>query len=285
VLSIESDLLLDVAPSHLHLAHVRIGSGAPRERLLTEADPSWAISAAPAGSPAHYLRLGLRRAFTGWDHLACLAALLLVAGSLAGAVRIAVSFSLACSIALALAVFARIQPAGAPLQALIGLSVALVAAENLWLRGGRDRLTPLFIAAAIAALAAAAAAGRLQVPALALAGAALFAGSYFELARRAPHLVSARTALAFLFGALHGLGLATALSTVDSSASAAPLGAAVLGFNAGAELVLLAAAAAVWLLVRAAKRLRGDAGAVLVDFGSAAALAGGVFWFASRIFS
>jgi HupE / UreJ protein len=283
-LAIESDLLLDVAPSHLHLAHVRLGSAPPRERLLTEAAPSWTIAAEPGSSSLlRCLRLGLGNALDGWDHLACLAALLVVGASLGAALRVVVSFSLACSIALAVATFVQTQPATVPLQALIGLSVAWVGAENLWLRGGRDKLTPWLLAVSLGALAAAAAAGRGRVPALTLGGVALFTWSYFELARRSPYLVSARTALAFLLGALHGFGFAAALGATDLSAL--PLGRAVLGFNAGAEIGLLAAAASVWLLVRAAARLRPAASAALVDFGSAAALAGGVFWFATRAFA
>ena len=51
--------------------------------------------------------------------------------------RIVTGFTVAHSLTLALAVFGVLRPAAAPIEALIGLSIALVAAENLWLAGGR----------------------------------------------------------------------------------------------------------------------------------------------------
>ena len=40
-LQIRSDVLLEVAPSHLHFARLRYADGAGLERVLSEAEPTW----------------------------------------------------------------------------------------------------------------------------------------------------------------------------------------------------------------------------------------------------
>ena len=50
--SLESRVLLDVAPSHLHFARVAGDGAAVRERVLTEAEPVWALETARGAGPA-----------------------------------------------------------------------------------------------------------------------------------------------------------------------------------------------------------------------------------------
>ena len=49
-LGIRSDLLLEVAPGHLHFARVTRDGAAPAERVLSEREPSWILDAAPGAS-------------------------------------------------------------------------------------------------------------------------------------------------------------------------------------------------------------------------------------------
>src|SRR5207245_7318540 len=89
-LRIESDVLLDVAPSHLHFARVTRDGAAGPERVLSAGERVWRLDdpGARGSSVASYVVLGLEHIATGYDHLAFLAARLLIAGSLGEAARI-----------------------------------------------------------------------------------------------------------------------------------------------------------------------------------------------------
>jgi hypothetical protein len=288
-LSIRSDLLFEVAPSHLHLARAEVDGSGISERVLSEGERVWPLAAggaggsAPSGSslPA-YVLLGIEHILTGYDHLAFVAALLLVGGSLAQTAKIVTGFTLAHSITLALAVLGHVEPDRAPIEALIGLSIGIVAAENLWLAAGKQRIVSLFLAAPLAVLALAAGAGAGRIPAPTLGGIAVFTPCYLELVRRSREPAPLRAAVAFLFGLVHGFGFAGVL--IEAQLPQARLGQALFGFNAGVEIGQLAVVALLWPLLRLLAARRAAAHAALVDLASSAVLALGVFWFVSRAF-
>ncbi len=284
-LHIDSTVLLEVAPSHLHFARL-LTAGAPvRERMLSDAERSWPLgeSAQAALSLGAYVGLGVERSLTGYDHLAFLFVLLLVGGALGEVAKVVAGFTVAYSITLAVGVLGYLHPDPVPVAALIGLSVALIAAENLWLSGGRSAVVRWGLGGALALLAGVAAAGFGRVSALTLGGLALFVVCYFGLLRRGAEPAPQRVAIAFLFGLLHGFGFAGALA--ESAPSAARLAGALFGFHAGVVLGQLAVIAVCWLLLRFAARAADErARSALTDYGSAAALTMGVFWFITRTF-
>jgi hypothetical protein len=221
--------------------------------------------------------------FGGYDHLAFLVALLLVGGSLGEVARIVTGFTVAHSITLGLAVLGYVRPEPAPVEALIGLSIVLVAAENVWLVGARSRTLPATIAAALALLALAAAAGHGRVPAATLAGLAVFSACYFGLLGRAPRAASLRWAIAFVFGLVHGFGFAAVLAEAGFDAGRAAR--ALFGFNLGVEVGQLAVVAVVWPVLQLVTRAqRGGLRAAVVEMGSAAVLGLGLFWFVTRAY-
>ncbi len=279
-LRIESDVLLDVAPSHLHFARVTRDGAAGPERVLSAGERVWQLDdpRARGSSVASYVVLGIEHIATGYDHLAFLAALLLIAGSLGEVARIVTGFTAAHSLTLALAVLGWVRPERAPIEALIGLSIALVATENVWLAGARGRTLPGVVAGALAVLALVAAAGVGRVPAVTLAGLALFAACYFPLLRRVTRPAALRWGLAFLFGLVHGFGFAAVL--VDARLETARLARALVGFNTGVEVGQLAVVALVWPLLQVAIRRRVG----LVEAGSAAVAGLGLFWFVTRAY-
>ena len=273
-MQIESDLLLDVAPTHLHFARV-----AGVERVLSAGERVWRLDEETRGSSfASYVVLGVEHIATGYDHLAFLAALLLIAGSLGEVARIVTGFTAAHSLTLALATLGWVRPERAPIEALIGLSIALVAAENVWLVGARGRALPGVIAGGLVLLAVAAGAGMGRVPALTLAGLGLFAACYVPLLGRARRPARLRWGLAFLFGLVHGFGFAAVLA--DARLGPARLARALVGFNGGVELGQLAVVALVWPLLHAAVRRRTG----WVEAGSAAVAGLGLFWFVTRAY-
>lgn len=81
--------------------------------------------------PIGLLRLGFEHILAGWDHLLFLLALVLPGGRLGAFVRIVTSFTIAHSLTLAAAALGLINVPAAPVEALIALSIAWVAAENL----------------------------------------------------------------------------------------------------------------------------------------------------------
>ena len=287
-LEIASSMLLDVAPSHLHFVRARLAGQPSLERVLSDAERTWPIgdatgSAAVGNSLADFLLLGIEHILTGYDHLVFLLGLLLLGGTLRDVVRIVTGFTIAHSITLGLAVFGVLRPERAPIEALIGLSIALVAAENLWLASGRRPAARWTVTVALLVLAAAAARGRGVVPTLTLLGLALFSACYLGLVARVVRPAPLRAAVAFVFGLIHGFGFAGVL--LEAELPSDRLARALFGFNGGVELGQLLAVLALWPLLQLARRYRGGAlHRAVVEYGSAAILAVGVFWFVSRAY-
>jgi hypothetical protein len=83
---------------------------------------------------ASFVLLGIEHILTGWDHLLFLLVLLLRGGSWLSLAKIITAFTVAHSVTLALAVLNIVTLPGRLVEATIALSIAVVAAENLFLR-------------------------------------------------------------------------------------------------------------------------------------------------------
>src|SRR5262249_19918028 len=96
--------------------------------------------------PGEFLWMGIEHIATGYDHLAFLLGLLIVASTMRAVARLITSFTVAHSITLALATLDVIRLPALVVEPLIALSIVYVGVENL--RGGdregRWRLTFLF---------------------------------------------------------------------------------------------------------------------------------------------
>jgi len=94
------------------------------------------LDAAPAGGPgtASFVLLGIEHILSGWDHLLFLLGLLLRGGGWLSLAKIITAFTLAHSVTLALAVLDVVVLPDRLVEAVIALSIAFVAAENLFLR-------------------------------------------------------------------------------------------------------------------------------------------------------
>lgn len=88
-----------------------------------------------------YLKLGVRHILFGLDHLLFVASLMLIVGDWRILVRTITAFTLAHSITLALATFGLVTLPGPPVEALVALSILLVAAEALRMERGEKSLT------------------------------------------------------------------------------------------------------------------------------------------------
>ena len=145
-----------------------------------------------------YVVLGVQHILSGVDHLLFVVGLLFLVGFRRRLVTTISAFTLAHSLTLACSVFGWITLRPAPVEAVIAMSIVLVASEALRERG--------------------------------------------TLARRMPELVS------FLFGLVHGLGFAGALSSIGLPQSHLPV--ALLTFNVGVEIGQLMTVLAAYLVVR-----------------------------------
>ncbi len=280
--SIASRLLLDAAPSHLHFARVRRPDQPAVEKVLTEAQPVWYLddaarpeSHAATMSVGGYIGLGIEHILTGWDHLAFVVALLLLAYTLRDIAALVTSFTIAHSITLGLAVAGVVEPEGHVVEALIGYSIALVGIENAWLVAGRGVVLPLLLVTTLVLMCF----GGTALPAQALLGLALFTACHFALLRVTPGAARLRAAVAFAFGLIHGFGFAGIMMELDlGNVRLAP---ALFGFNLGVEIGQLGVVLLVWPLLALLRR-SAAANRWAIDLGSAAVTGLGLFWFLTR---
>jgi len=279
----------DVLSGHLHLARVRRGDAPARERVFVldrttaplASEKAGASGGAP-GSLGTFVTLGIEHIATGWDHLAFLLALLLVGGRVAEVATLVTGFTVAHSATLGLGALGWVEPDGRVVEALVGLSIAVVALENVSLAAGPGlrRGILLALAGGFALALAGATTGAVALPPAALGGVALFTLCYFGLLRRSRRPFRLRWLVAFVFGLVHGLGFAGVLGAMELPRER--LVPALLGFNLGVEVGQLAVVVALWPLLQLALSGRLAPRHRVVQVGSAAVLAAGLFWFVSR---
>ena len=105
--------------------------------------------------------------------------------------------------------------------------------------------------------------------------------SYFGLLRRVRRPATLRWGIAFLFGLVHGFGFAAVL--MEARLAADRIVPALFGFNVGVEVGQLGVVALIWSALRVIDG-RGKLKSWVLEAGSAAVLALGLFWFVSRAY-
>ncbi len=280
--AITSRLLLEPLPSHLHFAQI-IGPDNKRlERVLTSDLNNWALasdafsSGETPSSVGGFWRLGVEHILSGWDHLAFVLGLILLAATVGQVAWLVTGFTLAHSITLALAVLGLVKPDEATVEALIALSIVLIAVEAGWQLTARPRWLPKAAVISLLALAACQPSG---LPVVALLGMALFCFCYFNLLEQVqrPHRV--RALIAFAFGLFHGFGFAGVLAEMQLPAT--NRAAALFGFNLGVESGQLLVVLLLWPILRWAGSVKQALPSWLT-----AGLAGlGTYWLVVRAFT
>jgi hypothetical protein len=138
-LLIRDDLFDVLGSDHHTLARIETPAGTTPFAFGTEARETRVRLDAPAGGLASFVWLGIEHILTGWDHLLFLLALLLPGGGALALLKIVTAFTLAHSITLGLAVLDVVALPDRLVEAVIALSIAAVAAENLYLRPAATR--------------------------------------------------------------------------------------------------------------------------------------------------
>jgi hypothetical protein len=146
-LRLDYDVLFELDARHQGLGRIELPDAPPRS-LLFAADARHLELDRPVtllAQLADYVRLGMEHIFTGYDHLAFLAALLLVAAArgLRGGLRyilaIVTAFTVAHSLTLIAAGLGWARLPAQVVEPAIALSIAYVAVENLVVREPRGR--------------------------------------------------------------------------------------------------------------------------------------------------
>ncbi len=249
-LRLRYELFFDLDPLHQGFAKVATGGDSPATAVFRSGARDLSVTRTPSPWRAvvDYLLLGLEHIFTGYDHLAFLAALLLAVGrgtrraggderpeirrAVADTVKVVTAFTVAHSITL---IHSALRPEALPtgwVEPAIALSVAYVGWENMTARSAVR--------------------------------------------------VRRRWLVVFLFGLIHGLGFASVLQEIGLPARG--LIASLVAFNLGVELgqlavVAVALPAILWFTRRSQVRFQ----AVALRGGSALIAAAGLLWFALRL--
>ena len=262
--------------NHVHLATV-LGPE-PLDVVLSSTAPTATIDSSSrsrrAGGIVGYLRLGVEHILSGWDHLAFLLLLIVVARRLREVAVLVTGFTVGHSVTLAAAALGVVVPHVRAVEATIAASILVVALENVGaerMRGGA-----LVILGALALFALTATFGGLP----AFWGLAVFTACYFALLRTLRGAGRLRWVIACLFGFVHGLGFSGVL--VEQELPRTQLVQALFGFNIGVELGQLAIVACIWPILQWLRTR--DLGTVVVDATSFAGAAIGTFALVVRVF-
>jgi len=290
--NITLNTMFDQVPSHVHFANFRLPEGGRRERLFSQFEREFILALAsgeaePAdgGGPVltTYIRFGFEHILIGLDHIAFLLTLLLLPGSWRQLLWVITGFTLGHSITLSLSTLGLVTPDMGFTEALIGLSIALVAIENVSAHSAGQRLTAGIVGAILLGLALLSLLAGGYPPALAMLGLALFCWCYLQLSDSPARARQLRPGITGLFGLIHGFGFASVLMEVGLPETSRPI--ALLGFNIGVELGQLLIVA---LFLIAGRLLRAVIGrpyqGAAIDFLSAALCALGVYWFLQRLY-
>ena len=285
-ISICRDLFVAVFPGHLHFVNLHRHEGTA-QRVLAKADRCWDLgvgaftngSAAASTTLGGYWILGVEHIATGYDHLVFLLALLLCGGTFGSLIKVVSGFTVGHSITLGMASLGLVRPEIGPIEALIGLSIVLVAVENVWLIGSRSWLLPAVLIVLLCSQAVCAAGGFGRISSLSSFGLAIFLSCYFPLLNRNQNAKNSRWSIALIFGLIHGFGFASILEAADVPADRLP--AVLVSFNLGVEAGQVMLVAFAWpLLVWALARF----GTIVVELGSGATLGLGMYWLVARAY-
>jgi len=278
------DSFFDLAPEHVHFASMELGSWTV-QGVLTREQRTWSpatpVHSAKAQSTfAAFLGHGFRHILSGADHLLFLLLMLIACRRPREVIWAVTGFTLGHSLTLGLAAAGVLEPNLPAVEATIGLTIALVAIERAL--PGMQRPAWLAIGCAVGLVLMAALSSRLGGPPPGVMTAlSLFALCYLLLASDSGMSGAFRLLVTTLFGLVHGLGFASAFTTltVEPGVWLWPLA----GFNLGVELgqlVVVGLLGTLAMLLRTRTRL----GSFSADLTGAAGCAMGLYWFVLRGF-
>jgi len=285
-ISININSFFSAASSHVHYANVAFDGQQSRQYLFTDKQRQHGISLLVTSSNRwfasvrQFVSLGIDHIFGGLDHIAFLAALILLLRRFKDLVWIITGFTLGHSVTLYLTVMGWVIPDLPVVEATIGFTIALVAAENIGTLTGYHRYIAYILASGLVM-------GLLNLmfgvglTTLSLLGLILLTFAYLPLSVTKTTLADLRPLITIGFGLIHGFGFASALTEIGLPD--AQLWPALLGFNVGIELGQLFIVASLWLVIKQMSRLTPIINSRLaIDLCSALLCGLGFYWFVGR---
>ena len=245
-LQVTNNVFFDMIRTHIHLARIQIG---PRrtmqgqEVLFTTNQRTFSLNpmAEQKFAPrqnffealGRYFRLGVEHIATGIDHLAFVLCLVLLATSVRRLLILVSGFTLGHSLTLALSALGVVAPNASIVEAVIGASIAALAAEGILTRAGLMPRAGLVAAALIYFIAGLSIFFTAPLPLAGWAGFMLFAVSYGFAVRTEVDRQAVAPIITAAFGLFHGFGFAGLLNDVGLPEGQVLSG--LLGFNLGVE--------------------------------------------------
>ena len=287
-LRIVNNAFFDVLPAHLHYARIRIDDAPAVEEIFKDGQRDRTLGS-DGGTPTNdgasfggYVVLGIEHIATGADHVAFLLALLLLCRRLRDVAFLVTGFTVGHSLTLTLAVLGVVRPEVPVVEALIGFTIALVAAENVGVGAHAQQGLSFVVAGAVVVLGLATSAIGAGLPFVVTLGLALFVVCYLPLTQDREQATKLRPLLTLLFGLVHGFGFASVL--LDVGLPPGRLASALFGFNLGVEVGQLMIVASLWGAgTYAARHILGlREPRLALDLLSASLCALGLFWFVGR---
>ncbi len=277
---------MDLVPTHVNFAQIQTADGTFVEQLFTHDQQTLDLAGEGGTSLKNasflqYIAMGVMHIFTGVDHQLFLVGLILLSSRLRDLTFVITGFTLGHSITLALAVTGILRPHAEYIDALIGLTIALVGAEAISSATRRPGVVALGAAGLLFAMGAGSLAGLGGLPPPLLFGSGLFAACYLMVSGHLRDAARLRLVVTLVFGLIHGFGFAADL--LQMKLPKARLAELLVGFNLGVEIGQLTLVLGVVGVVAALSRLRlALPRALVADFASAFLAAMGLFWFVSR---
>lgn len=287
---IHSSAFFPIVPTHVTYAQVVTEGGDFISQLLTADQQTLNLSNASDHSPLQdasflqYIVMGIDHIFTGYDHQAFLLALVLLSSRLRDLIFVVTGFTVGHSISLSLAVLGIVRPHAEFIDSLVGLTIALIAAENIADSARRRGTIALAFGGILLAFALASFAGLRGLPIYIVIGAAIFATNYMMMAGFIRDAARLRLLVTLVFGTIHGFSFANNL--LEMKLPTGPLAELLVGFNLGVEIGQLAVVGVILTVVAVLVRLRLTLPrAITVDVLSAVLVGLGLYWFVSRGYS
>ncbi len=265
VLNIDYRTIFDVSPSHAHYAKIYKQGVLISELLLNNSSEVWEIDPTIITQKntalSSFFKLGLEHILSGYDHLAFLFGILLVANTISRSIIAITGFTLGHSASLFAATIGLVEANSRIVEVFIGFTIALMAIE--YTNRETSKYSPQIIKAfpfilfftAILGLML----GNISLKAgIGYFGLGLFSYCYLNTERLLTAMNSDKTkylllSTALIFGFIHGLGFAGFLKDtgIENTDILWPL----LGFNLGLEFGQLCIIVTVWVVFRKIKYL------------------------------
>ena len=289
-MKIHSSAFFPVVPTHVTYAQVITDRGDFISQLLTADQQTLGLSNASGQSPLQnasffqYVGMGIMHIFTGYDHQVFLLGLVLISKRVRDLIFVVTGFTVGHSVTLALATLGIIRPHTEYIDALIGLTIALIASENVGDSNHRSGTIASVVGSGLLLMALGKMVGFGGLPVYLLIGAAIFAVNYLMLSGHLKDAGKLRLVVTMVFGLIHGFGFAANL--LEMQLPTGRMAELLVGFNLGVEIGQLTLVCAllglVWLLSKAKLTLPRP---IVVDVASACVAGVGIYWFVSRSYA